>query len=102
MCFDGEYPDISRVKHVIARKPNTCTECRGPILKGDWCQVASTLFEGHWANFRICMKCQFMAARIYAEEIALGCRPGESYPMLGDGTLAEDYREHVLNRKQAA
>lgn len=97
MCFVHDY-DITwhDVKIVRARRPHRCDECGGAIAKGDYQQSCSFFDPGVGpGRNHFCDRCVHMAARIYAEEIADGCRPHESFPPMGDGELGETYRAYM-------
>ncbi len=43
---------------VVARKKHKCIECGGIIHIGERHEVASVLYDDHWARFRTCIGCR--------------------------------------------
>ena len=40
-----------------ARKEHVCDECREPIAKGEQHRYITSLYDGHWGTYRMCLLC---------------------------------------------
>jgi hypothetical protein len=40
-----------------ARKEHVCDECREPITRGELHKYITSLFDGHWDTYRMCLLC---------------------------------------------
>jgi hypothetical protein len=60
MCScDTETCDVWDVVHPKARKAYRCDECyRDCIQPGDVYQRIGSLYDGSWATYRICLRCE--------------------------------------------
>lgn len=64
-----EQASVWVVKPRIAAKPHRCTDCRGPIAKGERHILINCLAGGMWDHMRICLPCEeiareFMTTRV--------------------------------------
>lgn len=68
--YDGDAPSFFSQSVVKARKPHRCTECYGPIAKGDSYKRSSGKWDGRIDVYRECEGC--MELRQWAE-ISVTC-----------------------------
>lgn len=67
MCdCDGNGPEISAVKVVMARKAHKCCECRREIAAGQQYEYTWGIWDGDSASFKTCLAC--VALRKWAED----------------------------------
>lgn len=84
---DDDQFEVHRVKHLKARKPQRCAECRRTIAIGEPYDYDSFLSEGKWSNYRTCQHCR--AAGGWLHVVCGG------YVFTGLGSeLAEHLREY--------
>jgi hypothetical protein len=65
------------------------------MLPGTLAQKYVWIDDGQFLHGDICERCQWLVARIYAEERADGCSHNESWPSIGGGELERWYRERT-------
>lgn len=61
MCecsIDYDGPDFLREKHVKARKPHQCSDCRGAIQPGEVYLHTTGMWDGDISTFKTCKGCQ--------------------------------------------
>lgn len=99
MCYadDGESIPILGSKWVVGRRKHECSECQGSIPKGQLHEHSwGVCSEYGWTHWRICERCHYLIACIYALERAEGCQPWESKPVVGLNYVQEDIRDRGL------
>lgn len=94
MCFidDGDGHTLD-VRHARARKQHRCFDCHARIEPGTLYKQHIWLNDGYITDAKLCERCQWLVARLHAEEIAEGCSWHESWPPIGCGELLREYRE---------
>lgn len=86
MCFDydGEIAEFADTRIVKARKPHTCTACRGPIPAGETYERMSAMFDGAFFVDKLCRRCCYDRKRVVEHELAEGCHWSEAWPAAFD------------------
>jgi hypothetical protein len=98
MCYthDDSIPILSQHWVKRARKEHPCSECGRRIQPGEGYEYAFGVDSGDTYVWKICERCHYHAACIYALERSRGCAEWESRPPLGGGMLHEDLEHNDL------
>lgn len=95
MCFDSDdYWDCMTVTTSKARKPHRCSDCCEPIEAGQFYKLTTGKFDGDWTKHKSCGQCELARWLIHVQELADGCRWGESWCMV---EVREAAREYEIN-----
>ena len=93
MCFDYDYGDGATlsVEMPRARKEHRCTNwhCQEPIAKGEVYERLAWVCDGAARTEKLCERCIYYRALIYAHERSEGCAPRESW------CAVEDIYQHM-------
>lgn len=65
-CDYSDGPSVFREKIVKARKEHKCSECGGPINKGDEYEYTFGVWDGDAMSFHTCEKCSDLRASLQA------------------------------------
>ena len=88
MCLCDNPPAIYERHEVKARKPWVCCECLSDIAVGERHEHVKGLWEGHWDEFRTCLRCVKLIA-----DAECSCMPHERLMDYIDERDSPEYAE---------
>lgn len=92
MTCDCETPSVWDSCHRVARKHHACCECRRPIQPGSRYREDHGLWDGSWATYRTCGRCERVCQALKREA---GC-------CLAYGDMRDALRQRIYDRHRWA
>lgn len=81
--YDGDCSDIWTEVERRARKIHRCSECHRDIVKGEQYTYVSSLYDGSWSHYHVCLGCYRLAHNIYCNGVTFGRLAEDVWEALG-------------------
>ncbi len=84
MCYDADAPKVCATRTILGRRPHDCYECGARIAAGMPHELTKGLWDGCWAQFRVCASCVSLRDVVTEHERAAACGGYEATPPFGE------------------